>query len=220
MEKAAQTAKSSQTLSKMRPHRTRAVIMAAAREMFHRRPAQTVSVEMIAQHAGLARRTIYNQFGDAGALYRATRDELIFEAARLLPLEVPSDLPPRAALSAYCRMVGTAFADPRFVDLIGSVVRDGGYAPWLVESFERHIRFPILRSLESYLLLLRAKEGRSTLDVPTTARSLLRSLELVAVSSLLSTENGQRPGQVADCTAELIDGFLARAAPLPKTAIG
>src|SRR5687768_10011647 len=84
----------------MRPHRSRAAILAAARDLFRNRPSDSVSMEMIAMRAGVTRRTVYNQFVDSAELFRATREELILEVAELLPLAVAGDLSPRAALRA------------------------------------------------------------------------------------------------------------------------
>lgn len=197
----------------MRPIRTRVIILEAARELFYNRPFDTVTVEMIAAHAGLTRRTIYNQFADAAALFRATREQLVHEIAELLPVNVSTDLPARVALRLYCRQVATAFSDPRYIELVGSLVRDGWSAPWLIDGFERHVRFPIVRCLEAYLQALRVDQHSSKIEVRHVALSLLRSLESVAISTRLLPRAEQSSDEVPDCTPDLIDSFVDRIVP-------
>lgn len=194
----------------MRPHRSRAAILAAARELFRSRPSDSVSMEMIAMRAGVTRRTVYNQFADSAELFRATREELILEVAELLPLGVAGDLSPRAALRAYCGLVAEAFADPRYVELVGSIVRDGWAAPWLIDAYQRHIRVPATRSLETYLQGLRADDVLGSADIRRAALNLIASIESVAVSTRLLPGIDRNDCEIADCTPDLIDGFMSR----------
>jgi len=207
------------TLLPIRPHRSRGAILAAARALYRERPADAVSMEMIALRAGLTRRTVYNQFADAAELYRATREALIFEVVALLPLVVAGDLPPRAALRSYCCLVAQAFVDPRYIELAGSMVRDGWCAPWLAEAYQRHVRVPVAHSLQSYLQGLRPGTTASGGDLRRLALNLLAAIESASVATrLLPALDGEPP----DCTPELIDAFLARlcppAAPCPRPA--
>lgn len=197
----------------MRPHRSRAAILAAARELFRNRPSDSVSMEMIAMRAGVTRRTVYNQFVDSAELFRTTREELIFEVAELLPLRVAGDLSPRAALRAYCDLVAQAFADPRYVELVGSIVRDGWSAPWLIDAYQRHIRMPATRSVETYLQGLSPDHMLTGADIRRAALNLIASIESVAVSTRLLPGIDCRDCDIPDCTPDLIDGFMARVCP-------
>ncbi|MFC3711549.1 TetR/AcrR family transcriptional regulator [Sphingoaurantiacus capsulatus] len=189
-----------------RPYRSRNAILIAARALFRDRPADSVSVEMIAARAGVTRRTVYNQFAGAAELYRATREALVMEVAALLPLGVAADLPPRAALRSYCCLVAQAFADARYAELTTSVVRDGWAAPWLIDAWHRHIRLPVLRGLEAQHQALRTGGDGSR----QTAVNLLAAIEAVTVAArLLPGLNADIP----DCTPELVDAFLARLCP-------
>lgn len=202
-----------------RPHRSRAAILAAARSLYRDRPADTVSMEMIALRAGLTRRTVYNQFADAAELYRATREALILEVVGMLPPGLASDLPPRAALRSYCGLVAQAFLDPRYVELAGSIVRDGWSTPWLAEAYQRHIRVPVAHSLQFYLQGLRPGAATGGGDLRRLALNLLAAIESASVATRLLPALG---GEPPDCTPDLIDAFLARlcppAAPCPRPA--
>jgi len=206
------------TLRPLRPHRSRAAILAAARSLYRERPADGVSMEMIALRAGVTRRTVYNQFADAAELYRATREALILEVVGLLPPGLATALPPRAALRCYCGLVAQAFLDPRYVELAGSIVRDGWSTPWLADAYQRHIRVPVAHSLQFYLQGLRPGAVASG-DLRRLALNLLAAIESASVATrLLPAFDGEPP----DCTPDLIDAFLARlcppAAPCPQPA--
>lgn len=194
----------------LRPFRSREALIAAAREVFKRQPWQSVSMNDVAAEAGLARRTLYNQFANADELFRATREDLIFEVAQLLPLGVSGRFSPPAALRTYCNLLADAFADQRYRELFGSIVRDGWAAPWFVEAYNRHIRIPIARSLETYIQALRPSHLFNSADSRREALNLLASIESIALSSSLLPGIDQMSPEIADCTADFIDGFMAR----------
>lgn len=194
----------------LRPFRSREALIIAAREVFKRQPWQSASMNDVAAEAGLARRTLYNQFANAEDLFRATREDLILEVARLLPLGVSGRFSPAAALRSYCNLLAEAFADERYRELFASIVRDGWAAPWFIEAYNRHIRVPIARSLESYIQDLRPGHPISAADARREALNLLASIESIALSSSLLPGIDQMSPEIADCTADFIDGFMAR----------
>ena len=182
----------------------------AAREVFKHQPWQSVSMTEVAAEAGLTRRTLYNQFANAEELFRATREDLILEVARIVPLGVPGCSGPAAALRAYCGLLSEAFADPRYGELFSSIVRDGWNAPWLVEAYNRHIRVPIARSLETYIQALRPADGSHGADARHEALNLLASMESIALTGNLLPGIDQMSPEIANCCADFIDGFMAR----------
>jgi AcrR family transcriptional regulator len=194
----------------MRPFRSREALIAAGREVFKRQPWQSVSMNEVAAEAGLARRTLYNQFANAEELFRATREDLILEVAQLLPLGVPGRFSPAAALRTYCNLLAQAFADPRYRELFASIIRDGWAAPWFIEAYNRHIRVPVARSLETYIQSLRPGLPFSPGDARREALNLLASIESIALSSSLLPGIDQISPEIDNCTADFIDGFMAR----------
>lgn len=194
----------------LRPFRSREVLIRAAREVFKHHPWQSVSMTDVAAEAGLTRRTLYNQFANAEELFRATRDDLILEVAKMLPLGVSGRLGPAAAFRTYCKLLSEAFADPRYGELFASIVRDGWDAPWFIEAYNRHIRIPIAFSLESYIQALRRGHAFSSADARREALNLLASMESIALSRSLLPGIDQMSPEVADCSADFIDGFIAR----------
>jgi TetR/AcrR family transcriptional regulator, mexJK operon transcriptional repressor len=201
----------------LRPFRSREILIAAAREVFKHQPWQSVSMTEVAAEAGLTRRTLYNQFANAEELFRATREDLILEVARILPLGAPGRFGAAAALRNYCNLLSDAFADPRYGELFASIVRDGWNAPWFIEAYNRHIRVPIARSLETYIQALRPTHVFNSADSRHEALNLLASMESIALSSSLLPGIDQMSPEIANCSADFIDGFMARMNRLSPT---
>jgi AcrR family transcriptional regulator len=194
----------------LRPFQSREVLIRAAREVFKHHPWQSVSMTEVAAEAGLTRRTLYNQFANAEELFRATREDLILEVAKILPLGVSGRLSPAVALRTYCNLLSEAFADPRYGELLASIVRDGWDAPWFVEAYSRHIRIPIAFSLETYIQALRRGHAFRSADARREALNLLASMESIALSSSLLPGIDQTTQEIANRSADFIDGFMAR----------
>lgn len=184
--------------------------MAAARELFKRQPWQIVSMHDIAAEAGLTRRTLYNQFATAEDLFRATRDDLILEVAKFVPLSVVGRFGPQAAFRTYFNMLAEALANPSYMELLNSIVRDGWSAPWFVEAYNRHIRVPIARSIEIYLQALQPGTHLGGTDLRREALYLLASVEAIALSTNSLSSFDHATADMAKCTSDFVDGFLAR----------
>lgn len=204
------TPRAAQRPGALRPFRSREILIAAAREVFKHQPWQSVSMTEVAAEAGLTRRTLYNQFANAEELFRATREDLILEVAKILPLGAPGRFGPAAALRNYCNLLSDAFADPRYGELFASIVRDGWSAPWFIEAYNRHIRVPIARSLETYIQALRPTHVFNSDDSRHEALNLLASMESIALSSSLLPGIDQMSPEIGNCSADFIDGFMAR----------
>lgn len=183
--------------------------MTAARDLFRKQPWQIVSMNDVAAEAGLTRRTLYNQFATAEDLYRATREDLILEVAKFMPLSVAGRFSPQATLRTYFSMLADAFADPTYMELLTSIVRDGDSAPWFVEAYNRHIRVPVVRSIELYIQALPAHPTIGV-DSRREALNLLAMTEAIALTiSSLSGFDRMSP-ELAKCTSDFVDGFLTR----------
>lgn len=194
----------------LRPFRSREALIAAAREVFKRQPWQIASMDAIAIEAGLSRRTLYNQFATADELFQATREDLILEVAKIVPLGVSGRFSHQAALRTYCSLLAEAFTHPSFKELLSSVVRDGSSAPWFLEAFNRHVRVPIAQSLEIYIQAMRPATPSGYSDSKREALNLLASIEGIALSTGSLPGFDQLAPEISNCTADFVDGFLAR----------
>lgn len=208
---------SRETLSATRPlgrrprsSHSRPAILRAARDLLRNRPAETVSMDLVATQAGVTRRTVYNQFADSAALFRATREELIREVRCLLPGPIPPAPSPCLALRRYCSAIAGTLRDARYVELMGSILRDGWAAPWFVERYQDQIRLPLMRGLEARMVALPTGGRWSEGEMRRLAVNLLGSIESLSLSAggllpLERTESG-----ADDSMSDLIDGFLSR----------
>ena len=90
-------------------------ILAAALEVLKRGDITAVSLEAVAQQAGVTRMTVYNQFGSKAGLYEELFDLLVTRGAfSLLPaIFLENDV--GAAFDAFVEMLGRFYADNRKV---------------------------------------------------------------------------------------------------------
>jgi AcrR family transcriptional regulator len=151
-----------------RPSSARRRILAAAREMLCEESFAQLKIERVAGRAGLTRRTVYNQFEDRDALYRASRLELLQAFEFDLPAEVPPAREPLASLELFFREALEVFVRPEHVELQASLLRDGGAMAWLARLYQLRVERPLRITLESWLL---SDDNRHRL-APSDARSL------------------------------------------------
>ena len=93
----------------------RARLLAAANELFYAEGVQTVGIDRVIEHAGVAKATLYSAFGSKEALVRAylrarhdaTRERMAQELAARYPS-------PRQRLIGVFEVQGLSFADPGF----------------------------------------------------------------------------------------------------------
>jgi AcrR family transcriptional regulator len=92
----------------------RARLLAAASELFYREGVNSVGIDRVIAHAGVAKATLYSAFGSKNELIRAylrarhtrTMERMVRELARVAT--------PRDRLVAVFEIQGAAFADPGF----------------------------------------------------------------------------------------------------------
>lgn len=161
---------------------SRAAILTVTRTLLRDCSYSELSMETVAQAAGLTRRTVYNQFVSKDDLYRASREVLLTELAAMVDPIIPADSNPTTALTRFAHRTVAALTDQRHLELLISVVRDGANAPWLTEAYYRRIKEPILAAVEIFLHR-QVTTGRLHIrDVPQTAMQFLSTLDALAVS--------------------------------------
>lgn len=126
----------------------RARLLAAASELFYAEGVQTVGIDRVIEHAGVAKATLYSAFGSKEALVRAylrarhdaTRERMSRELAARFPSA-------RARLVGVFEVQGLSFTDPGFrgcaIARAKAEARPGGavdevadeYRAWLHELF-------------------------------------------------------------------------------------
>jgi AcrR family transcriptional regulator len=89
-------------------------LLAAANELFYNEGVQTVGIDRIIEHAGVAKASLYNTFGSKEALVRAYLESRHTRTIDRLTRAVAAHTDPRARLLAVFDSQGDMFARPDF----------------------------------------------------------------------------------------------------------
>jgi len=89
-------------------------LLAAANELFYNEGVQTVGIDRIIEHAGVAKASLYNTFGSKEALVRAYLESRHARTMDRLTRAVAAATDPRARLLAVFESQGDMFARPDF----------------------------------------------------------------------------------------------------------
>src|ERR1700719_1320771 len=89
-------------------------LLAAANELFYNEGVQTVGIDRIIEHAGVAKASLYNTFGSKEALVRAYLDSRHARTIDRLQRAVATHTDPRARLLAVSAARGGLSARPDF----------------------------------------------------------------------------------------------------------
>lgn len=145
----------------------RAAILDAAMELFPARGYDGVSVDAIAQMAGVSKLTVYSHFADKEALFGSAVTEC---CAQLLPhrlFELDPALPVRQALSQIGRAFMDLMMDERAISLHRVMISQAGQNQRLTEIFFSAGPRTALREMESFL----ARADAHGLHVPDPGRA-------------------------------------------------
>ncbi|MBW9092951.1 TetR/AcrR family transcriptional regulator [Microbacterium jejuense] len=151
--------------------RSRALILDAALEAFLEFGYDGVSVELVAERAGVAKRTVYNIYGEKEALFRATLGRSIATAEQFAQLlteaiegleDVERELPRLAERLAEDVLLGPVLPLRRL--LVGEAAR----FPDLVAQYRRRAPETVLRALSAAFARL-ADRGLLVIGSPTLA---------------------------------------------------
>jgi AcrR family transcriptional regulator len=89
-------------------------LLAAANELFYNEGVQTVGIDRIIEHAGVAKASLYNTFGSKEELVRAYLESRHGKTMDRLTRAVAAQTEPRARLLAVFDTQGDQFARPDF----------------------------------------------------------------------------------------------------------
>jgi TetR/AcrR family transcriptional regulator, mexJK operon transcriptional repressor len=140
--------------------RSRALILDAATEVFLDRGYQGATVDQVAEAAGVAKRTIYNVYGEKDALFRATILRSIEVADRFstsLAADVrdvadpASELPDIGARLAQAVLIGPVLPLRRLL------VMESGAFPDLAAEYRKRAPEAVLRALSALFTRLAAR---------------------------------------------------------------
>lgn len=193
---------------------SRDAIVTAAERLFLDRGFGGVSMDELAESAGVARRTLYNQF--------ASKEEILREMLLRVSARIGSALPPGIetqgdvvdVLHLIARAVLTFQSPPEFVGLLRMTIADARQFPWIVTAFDAVLK-PYLDRFARYLSHL---TGLGVLDCPDPLLAAQQFLGLLNGTTLWPRIFCQDSLSAAYDTVveETVRMFLLRYRPTPS----
>lgn len=194
-----------------------AAILDAATGLFLAAGFDGVSLEQIAQAAGLSRQTVYNLFGSKDALFReVTRRHwatIRAETATAFAVdERRQDMEPANVLRAFARALFRFVEGTEQVAFTRLVVAESRRLPWIAEEFYRAGKQPIVNAFTAALAEMVAA-GHLRCDAPEVAsRQFLGMIqEFIIWPHVMAIGDDLRSLPSSDVVIEeAIDTFLSR----------
>jgi TetR/AcrR family transcriptional regulator of autoinduction and epiphytic fitness len=128
---------------------SREVIVAAATRLFLERGFGAVSMDELAAAAGVARRTLYNQFAGKEEIFREMLQRVSGQLEQAFPPGIETQGDVEAVLRLVAKMILKLHKNRDYLGFLRMVVADSRQFPWIAEEFaavidpqtERLIRF-------------------------------------------------------------------------------
>ncbi|WP_422743440.1 TetR/AcrR family transcriptional regulator [Mycobacterium sp. WMMD1722] len=153
-------AASSPPISSLGARSTREMVLATASRLFLAHGYEQCSMDQIALESGVARRTVYNQFGGKKALFDATMaqmwDRMPLDAIIAAASAVQS---PEEVLYSIGRTIASFWAPPEAVAFVRLVIWESARFPELGESFFDRGREPARTAVREYVRRLSGERG-------------------------------------------------------------
>jgi TetR/AcrR family transcriptional regulator of autoinduction and epiphytic fitness len=114
---------------------SREAIVDAAQGLFLKRGFGSVSMGELADAAGLARRTLYNQFASKEEIFR----EMLLRLSRQLESALPPGIETQGEVEEVLRLIARVILElhknPEYLGFLRMVVADSRQFPWIAEEF-------------------------------------------------------------------------------------
>ncbi len=129
---------------------SRDAIISAAERVFLKRGFAGGSMDELAEEAGVARRTLYNQFANKDEIFR----EMLHRASTQLGSAFPPGIETQGDIEDVLRLIARSVLDfqspPEYVGLVRMIIADARQFPWIAVAFESLLR-PYLKRFEESL---------------------------------------------------------------------
>ena len=146
---------SDQAIPKVRRNGSRGAIVEAAERLFLDRGFGSVSMDELASAAGVARRTLYNQFASKEEIFR----EMLLRVSGQLETAFPPGIETQGDVEDVLRLVARMILElhkrPEYLGFLRMVVADSRQFPWIAEEFAT-VMEPLTERLTRYLAHLSA----------------------------------------------------------------
>ncbi len=134
---------------------SREAIVAAAERLFLERGFGSVSMEDLAEAAGVARRTLYNQFASKEEIFREMLGRVSGQLEGAFPPGIETQGDVEEVLRLVARMILGLHTQPEYLGFLRMVVADSRQFPWIAEAFAA-VMEPQTERLTRYLAHLTA----------------------------------------------------------------
>lgn len=155
--------------------RRRDAIVAAARKQFIASGFHGTSMDVVAQEAGVSRRTVFNLFKTKAALFEAVVEHLWTSLTITREGDWAEVTDPRVGLTRLATEIVEFWADPGSVGMLTMVIAESLRSPDILEEFTRAGKQPAFRATVRYLEKLNAS-GILDIAEPTLAANQLIGL--------------------------------------------
>ncbi|MBV9626712.1 MAG: TetR/AcrR family transcriptional regulator [Xanthobacteraceae bacterium] len=184
----------SEVLPRARRGGSRDAIVAAAERLFLERGFGAVSMDDLAEAAGVARRTLYNQFTSKEEIFR----EMLRRVSGQLEDAFPPGIETQGKVEQVLRLIARAILNlhkqPEYLGFLRMVVADARQFPWIAEEFAA-VMDPQTVRLARYLEHL---TGLGILDCPDPTLAAHQFMGLLNEFSLWPWMMGRKIVGIAD----------------------
>jgi TetR/AcrR family transcriptional regulator of autoinduction and epiphytic fitness len=143
--------------SKSRRGGSREAIVAAAERLFLERGFGSVSMDELAETAGVARRTLYNQFASKEEIFREMLGRVSGQLEGAFPPGIETQGDVEAVLRLVARAILALHKQPEYLGFLRMLVADSRQFPWIAEAFAA-VMEPQTERLTRYLAHLTAMD--------------------------------------------------------------
>src|ERR1700751_4401892 len=126
---------SSEAVSKARGGGSREAIVEAADRLFLDRGFGAVTMDELAEAAGVARRTLYNQFASKEEIFREMLLRVSGQLEDAFPPGIETQGDVKDVLRLVARMILELHKRPEYLGFLRMVVADSRQFPWIAEEF-------------------------------------------------------------------------------------
>src|SRR5262245_37550384 len=123
------------TVPRARRGESREAIVSAAEHLFLDRGFGSVSMHELAEAAGVARRTLYNQFANKEEIFREMLLRVSAQLERAFPLGIETRGDVEDVLRLIARMILKLHENWEYRGFLRMVVADSRQFPWIAEEF-------------------------------------------------------------------------------------
>jgi TetR/AcrR family transcriptional regulator, regulator of autoinduction and epiphytic fitness len=146
---------SDEAIPKVRRNGSREAIVAAAERLFLERGFGSVSMDELAEAAGVARRTLYNQFASKEEIFREMLLRVSGQLEDAFPPGIETQGDVEDVLGLVARMILELHKRPEYLGFLRMVVADSRQFPWIAEELAA-VMVPQTERLVRYLAHLTA----------------------------------------------------------------